>query len=96
MCSMSSRIGGILAPQLIGLSSFGKSFPLLIAGLVSVMAGILVVNLPETLNRQLPETLEDIQFLKDGNKSFKLGSKQSCKQWGDKDERIKLLDDSQS
>jgi OCT family organic cation transporter-like MFS transporter 13 len=44
MCSMCSRIGGILAPQLIELKIFGHFFSILISGVVSVMAGLLFVS----------------------------------------------------
>ena len=81
---------------------FGKSFPLMISGLVSVMAGLLVVNLPETHNRQLPETLEDIEYLRDVNiTAIKSLSSQTSKHMNrsetevKEEERIKLLSDSE-
>jgi hypothetical protein len=72
---------------------------MLIAGIVSVIAGLLVVNLPETHNRVLPETLEDIEALRDSNRSFDIKTQLSHglihlsheKNIEDKEERIQLL-----
>lgn len=64
---------------------------------MSVIAGFLVVNLPETHNRQLPETLDDVQALRDGSKSpsgvKSLSESTSQLLTEAKDERIKLLSD---
>ena len=43
---------------------FGETFPLLFSGLVSIIAGLLVSDLPETRNRRLPDSIEDIELLK--------------------------------
>lgn len=62
--SCAARIGGIVAPYiadsaaLIG-GTVGKVFPLGVFGLVSIIAGLSSLYLPETLNRKLPETIED-------------------------------------
>lgn len=47
-------------------SIFGDSVPLLFCGIVSLLAGILTIDLPETHNRPLPETLDDLSELRDG------------------------------
>ncbi|XP_048771044.2 organic cation transporter protein-like isoform X2 [Ostrea edulis] len=66
--SCCARIGGILAPYvadsgvMIG-GKFGQAVPLVIFGGASVLAGVLSLKLPETLDENLPETIEDgIQF----------------------------------
>ncbi|KAL0280892.1 UNVERIFIED_CONTAM: hypothetical protein PYX00_002054 [Menopon gallinae] len=58
-CSMSARIGGILAPYINLLADYWKPLPLLIFGGLALLAGGLALLLPETLNRKLPETIAD-------------------------------------
>jgi len=57
--SMCGRIGGIIAPNLNLLAEIWKPFPLLIFGGMAFTAGFLSLLLPETLNKTLPETIED-------------------------------------
>ena len=40
----------------------GKAFPLIIFGAISLLAGILTLFLPETLNTQMPENIEDAKL----------------------------------
>ena len=44
--------------RLIG-GDIGRALPLIVFGSLSVVAGLLSINLPETLHKQLPETIED-------------------------------------
>lgn len=59
-----ARFGGMAAPyvakmgELIG-GDFGKALPLAIFGVTSVIAGLLCLLLPETLNQKLPDTAEE-------------------------------------
>ncbi|KAL4233212.1 hypothetical protein ACF0H5_007896 [Mactra antiquata] len=63
-CSSAARIGAMLAPyiaksgELIG-GNFGKVEPLVVFGGLSILAGLLVLLLPETLNQRLPDTIEE-------------------------------------
>ncbi|XP_071113439.1 organic cation transporter protein-like [Haliotis cracherodii] len=62
--SVFARVGGIISPFVadIGLLVGGNlktALPLIVFGAVSVGAGLLSLALPETLNRKLPETIED-------------------------------------
>ncbi|XP_069129266.1 organic cation transporter protein-like isoform X2 [Argopecten irradians] len=63
-----SRAGGIAAPYIADSAALiggmvGKVFPLGVFGTLAIIAGITSLHLPETLNRALPETIEDgIQF----------------------------------
>ncbi|XP_046583400.1 organic cation transporter protein-like [Haliotis rubra] len=76
--SFSARIGGILSPYIADLGTivdgdFGNALPLLVFGAMTVAAGILALWLPETLNRKLPETIDDAKvFGKSSNKSYEL------------------------
>jgi len=71
MSSMCSRIGGIISAYLLLLASHWKPLPLIVFGAFSVSAGLLSLLLPETMNRRLPETLEDGEnFGKSGKTSY--------------------------
>lgn len=62
---MSSRIGAIAAPFLVLLSDVWGPLPMLILGSLTLLGGISARLLPETLNKELPETLEDENFGRD-------------------------------
>ncbi|KAK3593128.1 hypothetical protein CHS0354_018257 [Potamilus streckersoni] len=62
--SCCARIGGMMAPYITDLGrivggDFGRGLPLVVFGGASVAAGLVSLFLPETLNRNLPETIED-------------------------------------
>ncbi|KAG8232378.1 hypothetical protein J437_LFUL012778 [Ladona fulva] len=57
--SMSARIGGILAPFINLLAEQWKPLPYLIFGAAALTGGLMILLLPETLNKRLPETIED-------------------------------------
>lgn len=59
-----ARVGGMVSPYIAGISKvvdghLGRALPLVIFGGFSVVAGLLSLLLPETLNHKLPETIED-------------------------------------
>ncbi|XP_033117906.1 organic cation transporter protein-like [Anneissia japonica] len=58
-CSMSARIGGIVAPYVMYLGKYVSWIPLSIFTVLSLTAGFMMLLLPEALNRPLPETIED-------------------------------------
>ncbi|XP_017026871.1 organic cation transporter protein [Drosophila kikkawai] len=57
--SMVARVGGILAPYLKLLGEIWRPLPLIICGALSLTAGLMSLLLPETLNKPMPETIED-------------------------------------
>ena len=57
--SMSGRLGGLLCPYVNLLIHEWKPLPNLIYGTLTISAAMFTLLLPETLNRNLPETLED-------------------------------------
>ena len=52
-------IGNLISPQIVELSIISKEIPLIIFGLSALMASVLMTGLPETLDKPLPETLQN-------------------------------------
>lgn len=77
--SCGARVGGMVAPLIadsviiIG-GKMGQAVPLVIFGAASVLAGILTLFLPETLNSRLPETIEDARLF--GTEKYKQKEKE--------------------
>lgn len=59
ICSMFGRIGLIIAPQTPLLAIYMSSLPLLMMGGCAFLSGIFVLQFPETLNKKLPDTIEE-------------------------------------
>ena len=57
--SMISKLGGVAAPLLAGLS--GRA-PLIIMGGSSLVGGICATFLPETLGAKLPESISEVRI----------------------------------
>ncbi|KAJ8351310.1 hypothetical protein SKAU_G00227860 [Synaphobranchus kaupii] len=71
ICSSASRIGSITAPYVLYLGKYNPFLPYIILG--SLTLGCCSVNLflPETFNKTLPETVEQMQTLSGFNKCTK-------------------------
>ncbi|XP_073978691.1 organic cation transporter protein-like isoform X2 [Rhodnius prolixus] len=54
-----ARFGGILAPYVNIMAEVWTPLPLIVFGVLALSSGTLALILPETLNRKLPETIED-------------------------------------
>ncbi|XP_046740243.1 organic cation transporter protein-like [Diprion similis] len=63
-CSAVARIAGVVTPQINNLSEISVTLPLVIFGCGSLMAGLLLLLLPETANKKLPETIEELENFK--------------------------------
>lgn len=57
--STMARFGSILAPYINALSHVWVPLPLLVFGSASLVGGLMSLVLPETLNKKLPETMEE-------------------------------------
>ncbi|XP_070166656.1 organic cation transporter protein isoform X2 [Polyergus mexicanus] len=54
-----ARIGGVIAPYVNHLSEIWTPLPLVIFGSCALFGGLMSLLLPETLNKKLPETIQD-------------------------------------
>ncbi|KAK1882905.1 Solute carrier family 22 member 5 [Dissostichus eleginoides] len=61
MCSSAARIGSITAPYVIYLGSYNKALPYILMGSLTIASSVVNLFLLETLNRDLPETVEQMQ-----------------------------------
>ncbi|XP_071115321.1 organic cation transporter protein-like [Haliotis cracherodii] len=66
LCSMCCRVGSLVSPYINDLvlhidGRYKNIVPLLIFGSITALAGVLALRLPETLNRKLPETIQDAE-----------------------------------
>ncbi|ELT95861.1 hypothetical protein CAPTEDRAFT_115175 [Capitella teleta] len=63
--SMSARVGGLLAPFVAELGKLvWTPLPLIIFGGLALAGGLLALVLPETMNQDLPDTLEEGELFK--------------------------------
>jgi MFS family permease len=68
--SMGARLSGALTPLITLLDSFDNRLPSVIFGVIAVISGLLALVLPETLNRPMPQTLEDGEKFGQGDTAF--------------------------
>ncbi|PNF33929.1 hypothetical protein B7P43_G06010 [Cryptotermes secundus] len=63
-CGFWGRVGSLIAPQLLFLGEYTlPAVPLVIMGVLGMLAGLSVLVLPETLGHQLPDTVEEVEIL---------------------------------
>ncbi|GFR66266.1 organic cation transporter protein [Elysia marginata] len=72
-CSMMSRIGGLISPYIadLGFLVSGKMasvLPQIVLGSSAMLGSLLILILPETRGRDLPETIDDIRGVPQKNK----------------------------
>lgn len=64
--SMFGRIGSMIAPQTVLLRDVvGKHAPVLLFGVISLIAGGLATFFPETYNKKLPDTMNEAKIIQD-------------------------------
>ncbi|XP_070706011.1 organic cation transporter protein [Pempheris klunzingeri] len=59
--SMCARTGGVLAPMMYLLKSISPQAPMVLCGLCPLLGSALTLLLPETANKPLPDTIEDVE-----------------------------------
>ncbi|CAE1310972.1 SLC22A15 [Acanthosepion pharaonis] len=82
-----SRFGGVFSPYIMNISTLvpgrlGKSLPLMMMGITCLVSGILIMFLPETTNKPMQDTLDEVMKSKHTNNS-------ACGK-DDMDEKIEL------
>ena len=66
---MAARFGGIVAPFILVLDTIIPNLSFSAFGIMSLASGLLNLLLPETLNKKLPETVDDVS--EESNKGYK-------------------------
>ncbi|KAG7509281.1 organic cation transporter protein-like [Solea senegalensis] len=61
MGSMCARTGGVLAPMMYLLRNISPHAPMVLCGVCPLLGSALTLLLPETANKPLPDTIEDIE-----------------------------------
>ncbi|XP_058126789.1 organic cation transporter protein-like [Anopheles ziemanni] len=74
-CSMFGRIGSMVAPQTPLLSKFWEPLPMILFGCLGITSGIAILQFPETLNTDLPDTLDEAMAMENKNDSHQATSK---------------------
>ncbi|KAG5319800.1 ORCT protein, partial [Acromyrmex heyeri] len=67
LCVMSAKIGSLSILHLLLLRHVSLPIPLLIIGILCLVSGVLVLILPETLNKILPDQVMDMKNIIDEN-----------------------------
>lgn len=52
-------VASLIAPFVVYLANFDTSLPLIVLGVVGIVGGLFCLYLPESLNCELPQTMED-------------------------------------
>ncbi|XP_078086607.1 solute carrier family 22 member 2-like [Mustelus asterias] len=65
MCAVLSDVGGIVSPFIVyRLAAIWIEMPLVVFGVIGLIAGSLVLLLPETKGLTLPDTIEDVENIR--------------------------------
>ena len=74
VCTTVGRLGAVLAPwvavYLPHQDSLPQWVPLIIFGIVAIMASLVSLLLPETLESPLPDSFDDVERMKMSSKSM--------------------------
>jgi hypothetical protein len=64
---MASRAFGLCAPFVGSLAKYWQPLPLLVLGLPAIISGCMAILLPETADKQLPQTMSQANRLFSGS-----------------------------
>ena len=59
LSTMALGLGSILAPLIFVLAEYWEPLPMVLFGVTGIFAGFPTLLLPETMGRNLPETMEE-------------------------------------
>ncbi|XP_059846574.1 organic cation/carnitine transporter 2-like [Hypanus sabinus] len=59
--SMASRLGSVISPYIVLLDTYQENLSLIVMGVLTMTAAIVVLFLPETFNVPLPDTIDQMQ-----------------------------------
>ena len=59
MCSALGRLGSIIAPLVFIMGDLWEPLPFVLFGVLAIAGGLVALILPETLGKNLPETIEE-------------------------------------
>lgn len=82
LTSMWARLSGALTPLITLLDSFDPTIPAVIFGVISLLSGLWVLLLPETMNQTMPQSIADGEAFCSGDTAFSacFGNNQRKKQ----------------
>ncbi|CAG7731349.1 unnamed protein product [Allacma fusca] len=83
LCSSFARIGGVVASAFVGASN--NQWQVISLGILAISSGLLNLTLPETLNKKLPETLDDLRS-ESGSYTRLLGDDEHVEEYEDEDD----------
>lgn len=66
---MFGRIGSMVAPQTPLLSKLWEPLPMILFGCLGITSGVAILQFPETLNTDLPDTLDEAMAMENKNDS---------------------------
>ena len=63
LVSAAGRIGNVMAPYVVSLGDFIPFLQFTVIGVMSLVAGVLNMKLPETAGRELPDNIDDLRTM---------------------------------